>query len=101
MSGTAFGTVVLHVSPEAATGGVLALVENGDVIELDVSARKLHLNVPDSELTKRRASWKPPQPVYDRGYYKLYFDHVLQADQGADLDFLPGRSGAAVPRDSH
>src|SRR5579859_1295947 len=101
MSGTAFGTVVLHVSPEAAAGGVLALVENGDMIELDVEARKLHLSVPDSELVRRRASWKPPQPVYERGYYKLYFDHVLQADKGADLDFLPGRSGAAVPRDSH
>ena len=101
MSGTAFGTVVLHVSPEAAAGGVLALVENGDVIELDVEARRLHLSVPDSELVRRRVSWKPPQPVYERGYYKLYFDHVLQADKGADLDFLPGRSGAAVPRDSH
>ena len=101
MSGTAFGTVVLHVSPEAAAGGVLALVQNGDVIELDVAARKLHLSVPDSELTRRRAAWKPTPPVYERGYYKLYFDHVLQADKGADLDFLPGRSGAAVPRDSH
>jgi L-arabonate dehydrase len=101
MSGTAFGTVVLHVSPEAAAGGVLGLVKNGDTIELDVDARKLHLNVPDTELAYRRSAWKAPEAVYDRGYYKLYFDHVLQADRGADLDFLPGKSGAAVPRDSH
>jgi len=101
MSGTAFGTVVLHVSPEAAAGGTLALVENGDVIDLDVEARKLHLKVADDELTRRKQRWKPPQPVFERGYYKLYFDHVMQADRGADLDFLPGGSGAYVPRDSH
>jgi L-arabonate dehydrase len=101
MSGTAFGTVVLHVSPEAAAGGVLAVVQEGDMIDLDVSARRLQLNVPDSEIQRRRAAWKPPQPVFERGYYKLYFDHVMQADRGADLDFLPGGSGAAVPRDSH
>jgi dihydroxy-acid dehydratase len=101
MSGTAYGTVVLHVSPEAAAGGVLALVKNGDVIELDVTARRLHLEVSDDQLSKRRAAWKPPQPVFDRGYYRLYHEHVLQADQGADLDFLAGKSGAAVPRDCH
>ncbi|HJW99815.1 MAG TPA: IlvD/Edd family dehydratase [Terriglobales bacterium] len=101
MSGTAFGTVVLHVSPEAASGGTLGVVENGDVIELDVEARKLHLNVPEHEIQRRRSAWKPPQPVFERGYYKLYFDHVMQADRGADLDFLPGKSGAPVPRDSH
>ncbi|MFL6436241.1 MAG: IlvD/Edd family dehydratase [Terriglobales bacterium] len=101
MSGTAFGTVVLHVSPEAAAGGVLAVVQEGDMIDLDVSARRLQLNVPDSEIQRRRAAWKPPQPVFERGYYKLYFDHVMQADRGADLDFLPGGSGAGVPRDSH
>jgi len=101
MSGTAYGTVVLHVSPEAAAGGVLALVKHGDIIELDVAARRLHLNVPDAELERRRAAWKPPQPVFERGYYKLYFDHVMQADRGADLDFLSGRSGAEVPRDCH
>ena len=101
MSGTAFGTVVLHVSPEAAAGGVLALVKNSDVIELDVASRRLLLSVPDSELASRRAAWKAPQPVFERGYYKLYFDHVMQADRGADLDFLAGRSGAAVPRDCH
>jgi dihydroxy-acid dehydratase len=101
MSGTAFGTVVLHVSPEAAAGGTLAVVENGDVIELDVAARKLHLNVPDSEIERRRTKWKPVPPVFQRGYYKLYYDHVMQADRGADLDFLPGGSGAGVPRDCH
>src|ERR1700687_6174810 len=100
MSGTAYGTVVLHSAPEAAAGGPLALVKNGDVIELDVAKRKLHLEVSDEELTRRRASWKAPQSQ-KRGYYKLYVDHVLQANQGADLDFLVGASGAAVPRESH
>jgi L-arabonate dehydrase len=101
MSGTAYGTVVLHVAPEAAAGGALALVENGDVIELDVEARKLHLNVDDEELARRREKWRPPQSPYDRGYYKLYIDHVMQADKGADLDFLVGRSGVVVNRESH
>ena len=101
MSGTAYGTVVLHASPEAAAGGMLALVENGDPVELDVATRRLHLDVPDAELQRRRASWHPPEPVFERGYYKLYYDHVMQADRGADLDFLPGKSGAAVPRDCH
>ena len=101
MSGTAFGTVVLHISPEAAAGGTLGLVQNGDSIELDVEARKLHLNVSETELQRRRAAWKPSKAVFERGYYKLYFDHVMQADRGADLDFLPGKSGAPVPRDSH
>ena len=101
MSGTAYGTVVLHVAPEAAAGGPLALVENGDLIELDVAKRKLQLLVPDSELKKRRAAWKKPAPPMNRGYWKLYVDHVLQADQGADLDFLVGKGGAFVPRDNH
>jgi dihydroxy-acid dehydratase len=101
MSGTAYGTVVLHVAPEAAAGGNLALVENGDVIELDVEARRLHLEVSDEELARRRAKWQPPQSSFGRGYYKLYVDHVMQADRGADLDFLLGRSGVAVARDSH
>ncbi|MFM0642299.1 dihydroxy-acid dehydratase, partial [Paraburkholderia metrosideri] len=100
MSGTAYGSVVLHVSPEAAAGGPLAFVQTGDMIELDVDARRLHLDVTDEELARRRAAWQPPAPP-TRGYYKLYVDHVLQADQGADLDFLVGSSGAAVPRDSH
>ncbi|HYS65655.1 MAG TPA: IlvD/Edd family dehydratase [Paraburkholderia sp.] len=100
MSGTAYGAVVLHVSPEAAAGGPLAFVQTGDMIELDVEARRLHLDVTDEELARRRAAWQPPAPP-TRGYYKLYVDHVLQADQGADLDFLVGSSGAPVPRDSH
>jgi len=101
MSGTAYGTVVLHVAPEAAAGGVLALVQNGDQIELDVEARRLHLDVSDAELEKRRAIWKPPAAPPTRGYYKLYYDHVTQADRGADLDFLIGGSGLDVPRESH
>ncbi len=101
MSGTAYGTVVLHVAPEAAAAGPLALVENGDGIYLDVASRKLHLEVSDEELARRRAKWRPQQSTYDRGYYRLYIDHVLQADQGADLDFLVGRSGADVSRESH
>jgi L-arabonate dehydrase len=101
MSGTAYGTVVLHVAPESAAGGPLALVENGDHIELDVDARKLHLEVSDEELARRREKWQPPQSPYDRGYYKLYIDHVLQADRGADFDFLVGRSGTAITRESH
>jgi dihydroxy-acid dehydratase len=101
MSGTAYGTVVLHVAPEAAAGGPLALVANGDMIELDVDKRRLHLDVSDDELERRRANWKPPAPPMERGYYRLYFDHVMQADKGADLDFLVGASGAAVPKDNH
>jgi dihydroxy-acid dehydratase len=101
MSGTAYGTVVLHASPEAAAGGPLALVENGDLIELDVAKRRLHLHVPEEVLAARRAKWKPPRPPMTRGYWKLYVDHVLGAEQGADLDFLVGASGPAVPRDNH
>ena len=100
MSGTAYGTVVLHVAPEAAAGGPLALVRTGDMIELDVGARRLHLDVSDAELAKRRAAWKAPEPP-KRGYYKLYVEHVQQADKGADLDFLVGGSGTTVTRDSH
>ncbi len=101
MSGTAYGTVVLHVAPEAAAGGPLALVQNGDVIELDVSKRRLQLQVSDEELAQRRAAWKPPKPSMARGYTRLYVDHVNQANEGADLDFLVGGSGSAVPRDNH
>ena len=100
MSGTAYGAVVLHVSPEAAAGGPLALVRNGDLIEVDVPARRLHLDVSDAELAQRRANWTPaPRPT--RGWYKLYVDHVQQAHLGADLDVLVGGSGADVSRDSH
>src|SRR5258706_43221 len=101
MSGTAYGTVVLHAAPEAAAGGPLALVRDGDVIELDVAKPKLHLHVSEKELAKRRAAWKAPRPPMTRGYWKLYVDHVNQASEGADLDFLVGKSGAAVPRDNH
>lgn len=100
MSGTAYGTVVLHTSPEAAAGGTLALVRNGDVIELDVPARRLHLEVSEDELTRRRIEWQPPAPP-TRGWAKIYVDHVQQAHLGADLDFLVGGSGAEVPRESH
>ncbi len=101
MSGTAYGTVVLHTAPEAAAGGPLALVRNGDVIELDVSLRRLHLHVADDELVRRRVQWKPPPPHADRGWVKLYCDTVQQADKGVDLDFLVGNSGAKVGRESH
>jgi len=101
MSGTAYGTVVLHVAPEATVGGPLALVKNGDMITLDVDARALHLHVSDEELASRRAAWTPPQPHAARGYQKLYVEHVLQADRGVDFDFLVGRSGSPVPRDNH
>jgi dihydroxy-acid dehydratase len=101
MSGTAGGTVVVQVAPEAAAGGPLALVETGDVIELDVEARRLHLDVSDEELARRRARWTPPPEHEPRGYLKLYLDHVLQADRGADLDFLVGGSGAKVRRGNH
>jgi len=101
MSGTAYGTVILHMVPEAAAGGLLALVKNGDLIELDVAKRKLELKVSAAEIAKRRKAWKKPRPPLERGYWRLYFDHVLQADQGADLDFLAGKSGSFVPRDNH
>jgi len=101
MSGTAYGTVILHTAPEAAAGGPLALVQNGDIIELDVPNRRLHLHVSDEELAKRMAGWKPPQPPLNSGYWKLYVDHVLQADEGVDLDFLVGKRGSFVPRDNH
>ena len=101
MSGTAYGTVVLHTAPESAAGGPLALVQTGDAITLDVAERRLHLHVDDAELARRRAAWTPPAEPMERGYVKLYVDHVLQANDGADLDFLVGRSGAKVPRDNH
>jgi dihydroxy-acid dehydratase len=101
MSGTAYGTVVLHTAPEAAAGGPLALVKDGDTIELDVAGRRLHIDVPDAELAKRKAAWKAPEPDFQSGYQRLYVDHVLQADKGADLDFLVGCRGAGVPKESH
>jgi len=101
MSGTAYGTVVLHTAPEAAAGGPLALVRNGDMIELDVAKRKVHLHVSDEELAQRREQWKAPPPHSDRGWVKLYCETVTQADEGVDLDFLIGKSGAKVGRPSH
>jgi dihydroxy-acid dehydratase len=88
MSGTAYGTIVLHVSPEAAAGGPLALVRNGDRIKLSVKARKIDLLVSEAELAKRKSNWKPPVATPARGYAKLYMDHVLQAEHGCDFDFL-------------
>jgi L-arabonate dehydrase len=101
MSGTAYGTVVLHTAPEAAAGGPLAVVQNGDMIELNVPERKLHLHISDEELARRLSQWTAPPPPMTSGYWKLYIDHVLQADQGVDLDFLVGQRGSAVPRDNH
>ena len=100
MSGTAYGTVVLHTSPEAAVGGPLALVQEGDMISLDVNRRTLRVEVDEATLADRRDRWVPPRAP-ERGYARLYVEHVLQADQGVDFDFLVGRSGAQVGRDSH
>ncbi|HWT64504.1 MAG TPA: IlvD/Edd family dehydratase [Terracidiphilus sp.] len=101
MSGTAYGTVILHVCPEAAAGGALALVEEGDIIELDVEARTLHLDVSDDELNQRRSKWVAPKPLATSGYQSLYIEHVMQACHGADLDFLVGCRGSKVIRESH
>lgn len=101
MSGTAAGTVVLHVSPESAVGGILALVKDGDMIELDVEQRRLHLDVSDEELADRKASWTAPEPMAARGYVKIYIDHVQQAHLGADLDVLNGGSEGQVTRNLH
>jgi len=101
MSGTAYGTVVLHTAPEAAAGGPLAVVRNGDMISLDVAARSLQLHIDDAELSARLSSWVQPEPPLSSGYWRLYVDHVLQADQGADFDFLVGQRGAFVPKDNH
>jgi dehydratase ilvD1 len=103
MSGTAFGTVVLHVAPESDAGGPLALVQNGDEILFDGPNRRLELNVPAEELAARASNWRRQRlpPKYSRGYYRLYVDHVMQADRGCDLDFLTGSSGSTVDRESH
>ena len=96
MSGTAFGTVVLHVAPEAADGGLIGLVQDGDVIELDVASRHLQLLVDDAELSRRRAVWQPRPIKHLRGYPRLYIEHVLQADEGCDFDFLRPSSDAEL-----
>ena len=103
MSGTAYGTVILHVAPEAAAGGPLAKVQTGDLIELDVAARTINIKISDAELSARPLS-KLSENSYanpERGWQRMYIDHVLQADTGADLDFLRGASGASVERESH
>jgi len=101
MSGTAYGTVLLHVCPEAAVGGTLALVQDGDFIELDVESRRVHLDVPQDQLDRRRARWQPPVNMQKGGYQQLYVERVMQANTGADLDFLTGCRGDEVPRESH
>lgn len=101
MSGTGFGTVVLHASPEAAAGGNFAVVQTGDYISLDVEARTLLLEVSDEELTKRKSTWTAPKPITDRGYVSLYIKHVNHAHEGADFDYLVGKSSSEVTRDSH
>jgi dihydroxy-acid dehydratase len=101
MSGTGFGTVILHVSPEAMEGGNFSVVENGDIIKLNVPERTLHLVVSEEELIKRKKHWQPSQKIYERGYAQLYQQHVEQSHLGADFDFLKGMSGSEVLRDSH
>ena len=95
MSGTHYGTCILHVSPESAVGGPLALVQSGDKIEIDVEARRLHLQVGDDELARRRAAWRPPPQPYARGFARLYREHVTQAHEGCDFDFLQGAAADA------
>ena len=101
MSGTAYGTVVLHVCPEAAVGGALALVRDGDFIELEVESRRLHLDISQDELERRRKQWQPPVHTMKGGYQQLYVERVMQANTGADLDFLTGCRGDEIPRESH
>jgi L-arabonate dehydrase len=101
MSGTAYGTVILHTTPEAAAGGPLAIVQNGDFIEVDVPNRRLHLDVPEAEIAARLAAWVNPVIAPQSGYARLYHDHVTGADTGADFDFLIGCRGSAVGKESH
>jgi dihydroxyacid dehydratase/phosphogluconate dehydratase len=97
MSGTSYGACVLHVSPESFVGGPLALLKEGDVIELDVHARQLNMRVNEEDLAQRRAAWKPKQGIYPRGYGKLFTQHIQQADQGCDFDFLEGTAPIPEP----
>jgi dihydroxy-acid dehydratase len=97
MSGTSYGTCVLHVAPESFLGGPLALVQDGDEIEIDIPNRKIHLHVDDAELAKRRAAWRAPEPKFERGYGHLFSKHIQQANEGCDFDFLTGRSPGAEP----
>jgi dihydroxyacid dehydratase/phosphogluconate dehydratase len=97
MSGTSYGTCVLHVAPEAYVGGPLALVRTGDLIELDVDNRVLNLKLSEAELAKRKAAWKPPQKKFERGYGAVFSQHVRQADEGCDFDFLEGTAPVPEP----
>jgi len=101
MSGTGFGTCVLHVAPESAVGGPIGVVQTGDIVELDVKNRVIRVDISDEELENRLSSYTPQVAQSDRGWVKLYVEHVTGADQGADLDFLIGQSGDATPRHSH
>jgi L-arabonate dehydrase len=101
MSGTGFGTVVLHVSPEAATGNNFAVIKTGDTITLDVPNRSINADVSDQEFADRKSRFIPFEPLADRGYVNLYINHVQQAHLGADMDFLRGKSGSKNVRDSH
>jgi L-arabonate dehydrase len=100
MSGTAYGTVVLHVAPEGAAGGPLAAVRDGDIITIDVPARSIRLDISDEEMAARLARWTPP-PLPARGWERIYVTQVNQADEGVDLEMLVGSSGAGIPRESH
>src|SRR6185503_13616063 len=97
MSGTSYGACILHVAPDSFVGGPLALVQTGDEIEIDVDRRLIHLHVSDEELARRKAAWKKPAPKYERGYGALFSDHIGQADQGCDFDFLQGTSKTPEP----
>jgi dihydroxy-acid dehydratase len=97
MSGTSYGACILHVAPESFVGGPLALVQTGDEIEIDVDKRRIHLHVSDAELARRKAAWKKPAPKYERGYGALFSDHIGQADQGCDFDFLQGTAKTPEP----
>ena len=101
MSGTAYGTVALHAAPEGAAGRPLAFVQTRDWVALDTAVRKLSMEASYADLARRKEGWTPPKPPLDRGYWKLYFDHVLGADRGADGDFLVGKSEVPVLRESH
>jgi dihydroxyacid dehydratase/phosphogluconate dehydratase len=97
MSGTSYGTCVLHISPESFVGGPLALLEEGDVVELDVAGRQLNMRVSDEELSRRRALWKPAAGCYPRGYGRLFLEHIRQANDGCDFDFLEGTEPISEP----
>ena len=101
MSGTSYGTCVLHVSPESAVGGPIALLRDGDEITLDIPARRFSVNLTEDELERRRQEWQPPAPHYTRGFGKLYLDHVTQAEEGCDFDFLHGAPGSVNEPEIH